>query len=241
MAGVALSAVSSVDDRLLLRRDRRRLGGDPRQQRLAGGPRSGRAAQAAETRRRIIEATRAALTEGPLRSVSLEQIAERAGVCRSTLHLIFGTRATLLLAVAEDLLGRGDFARLTRAARRRDARHALRRSLALAARLYAQEHAVGMALLSLAAVDGDAAPAATRLNQGRAEGMASLARRFKEQGYLAPQVSEGEAADVLWVITSIETFHQLYVGRQLAPAAACRRLLAMAERTLGIAPLTDGR
>jgi len=41
-----------------------------------------------------------------------------------------------------------------------------------------------------------------------------------------------EAADVLWVITSFETFDQLHRGRGLAPADVVKRLIAMAERTL---------
>ena len=50
-------------------------------------------------------------------SVSLPQIAERAGVARSTVYTIFGSREGLMIAVAEDLLERGGFARIGRSCR----------------------------------------------------------------------------------------------------------------------------
>src|SRR4029079_205917 len=121
-----------------------------------------RAASTAETRQRIIEGARSALTEGRLRSVSMDDIARAAGVARSTVNLVFGNRGNLLLAVAEDLLERGNFRDLQRAFMHPDALPALRGSLDVAMQLYAQEHKVGRALLSLAATDGDAAAAAMR-------------------------------------------------------------------------------
>jgi AcrR family transcriptional regulator len=164
----------------------------------------------------------------------MDEIAREAGVARSTVNLVFGNRGNLLLAVADDLLERGGFAELGVAFRHPDAREALRRSMANAAELYAGQHAVGMALLSLAATDGDAAAAARRLNEGRMEGMVDLAERLKQQGYTAPGVSVSEATDILWVITSIETFELLYTGRGLSAIDAGQRLVDMAERGLGI-------
>ena len=41
-----------------------------------------------------------------------------------------------------------------------------------------------------------------------------------------------EATDILWVITSFETFDQLYTGRALSEEETASRLLTMAERAL---------
>ena len=41
-----------------------------------------------------------------------------------------------------------------------------------------------------------------------------------------------EATDILWVITSFETFDQLYTGRALSEEDTAARLVTMAERTL---------
>src|SRR5262245_42323813 len=123
-----------------------------------------RAAAAAATRQRIIETTRRCLTEKPLHNASLDEIAVEAEVARSTIYGIFGSRAGLFQAVADDVLERGGFAELGQAFRQPDVLSALEGSFQVAARFYAAEHAVGQALLSLAAVDRDAAGAAERLN-----------------------------------------------------------------------------
>lgn len=193
-----------------------------------------RAEAAAETRQRIIEATRAALTEGALRSVSLDEIAKRAGVARSTLHLIFGSRKDLMTAVALDALDRGGVESLRRAFAQRDARKALLDSFRTSTAMYAREFAVSNALLSLAATDGDAAEAAKLLDASRRDGMQTIARRLDEQGYLGTGVSRDAAAEMLWVLTSIETFGMLYRGWGMEREQATLRLTDMAQRSLGI-------
>jgi AcrR family transcriptional regulator len=191
-----------------------------------------RAESAADTRRRIIEVTRAQLARAPLENVGLPEIAAEAGVARSTVYTIFGSREGLMVAVAEDLLDRGGFARIGAALRGPDVVRGFEISMDVAMELYSKEHAVGQALLSLAAVDRDASSAAARLNFGRREGMRKLAQRMHDQGVLRDDVTVDEAADVLWVITSFETFEQLYRDRGLTPAQVGERLMAIARRTL---------
>ena len=191
-----------------------------------------RAESAAETRRRIIEVTRDLLTRAPLENVSLPAIAAEAGVARSTVYTIFGSREGLMIAVAEDLLDRGGFARIGQALRGPDVVRAFEISIDVAMELYSQEHAVSQALLSLSAVDRDASSAAARLNFGRRDGMRKLAQRMHDQGVLRDDVTVDEAADVLWLITSFETFEQLYRGRSLTPQQVGERLMAITRRTL---------
>ena len=137
-----------------------------------------------------------------------------------------------MIAVAEDLLERGGFARIGEALRDPDVVRGFERSIEVAMALYSRQRPVGRALLSLAAVDRDASSAAARLNLGRREGMRRLAERMNAQGVLRADVTVDEAADVLWVITSFETFDQLYAGRNLPAATVGARLIAMAKRTL---------
>jgi hypothetical protein len=70
------------------------------------------------------------------------------------------------------------------------------------------------------------------VERGRAEGQSRLARRLADEGHLAADVTVEEAADILWVITSFETFDQLYTGRGLSEADTAARLVTMAERAL---------
>ena len=191
-----------------------------------------RAEAAAETRRRIIDVTREQLARAPLENVGLPEIAAAAGVARSTVYTIFGSREGLMVAVAEDLLDRGGFARIGMALRGPDVVQAFETSIDVAMELYSQEHAVSQALLSLSAVDRDASSAAARLNFGRRGGMQKLAERMRDQGVLRDDVTVDEAADILWIITSFETFEQLYRGRGLTPKQVGERLMAITRRTL---------
>jgi hypothetical protein len=70
------------------------------------------------------------------------------------------------------------------------------------------------------------------VERGRAEGQGWLARRLAEEGHLHPDVTVEQAADILWVITSFETFDQLYTGRGLSEKETAARLVMMAERSL---------
>ena len=61
---------------------------------------------------------------------------------------------------------------------------------------------------------------------------ARLARRLAEEGQLHPEITVEQATDILWVITSFETFDQLYTGRGLSEEDTAARLVTMAERSL---------
>ena len=172
------------------------------------------------------------LTRAPLENVSVPAIAAEAEVARSTIYTIFGSREGLMVAVAEDVLERGGFARIGQALRGPDVVQAFATSIEVAMDLYSQEHAVAQALLSLSAVDRDASSAAARLNLGRREGMQKLAQRMRDQGVLRPDLTVNEAADILWIITSYETFDQLYRGRSLTPKQVGERLMTITNATL---------
>ena len=98
--------------------------------------------------------------------------------------------------------------------------------------MYAAEHAPARAILALAAVDADAAQGEARLERGRRAGVADLARRLREQGYLRDDVGDEAAADILWVVTSFQTFDQLFSGRGLPSEVCAERLVWMATRAL---------
>jgi AcrR family transcriptional regulator len=191
-----------------------------------------RAEAALETRHRILEVTREGFARLPIENAGLEEVAKHARVARSTIYKIFGSRQGLMVALAEDLLRRVGFDQLGRAFRNPDPRAALETSLREGARLYAEEHTVARAIVTLGAIDADVAHAAARFEFGRKEGMAALAHRLNEEGYLRPGVSEAEAADILWVVTSLATFSQLYQERGLSVDETADRLIAIATRAV---------
>ena len=191
-----------------------------------------RAESAAQTRERILAAARDSLRNGPLGAVRIDEIARAAGVARSTVYVLFGSRSGLFDALAVDLLERAGFERLGAAFRLPDAREALVESFRVGAEIYASEPDLTRSILTLAATDPDAAAAVRRFEHGRWPGMVALARRLEGQGYLRADLPRTEAAQILWVLTSFATFDQLFRERGLSAGAAYERLRTVAEGTL---------
>jgi AcrR family transcriptional regulator len=191
-----------------------------------------RAASSEETKRRVLAAARTRLEAGPLEALKVEEVARDAGVSRSTVYLLFGSRRGLFEALARWLRDEAGFGRLIEAYGQPDALRAFRDSSREGTRLYAAMPELARALFTLAAIDPDAVGAITALEDGRVPGMRSLAGRLADQGYLRPGVTTREAADVLTVATSFQAFDQLFGVLGLSPDQVTERLRAIVERTL---------
>jgi AcrR family transcriptional regulator len=196
-----------------------------------------RADSAAATRRRVLEAVYRRLREAPSVPVSVDGVAQDAGVARSTVYLVFGSRAGLFDAFGEYLYERAGFDRIVEAVQDPEPREHLRRSLRAASEVYAAERDAARAVYSMGAVDPDAmAGVAQRLEQTRAGGMDYLARRLADAGLLQPGLSRREAADILYAVTGFDTFDLLFTGRGLGADEVAERLIHMAERSLLLDP-----
>jgi AcrR family transcriptional regulator len=192
-----------------------------------------RAESAEQTRRRILDAVYQRLRDAPSEPVSLDGIAQAARVARSTIYLVFGSRAGLFDAFAEDLWERTGLPALTEAVANPDARQHLRGGIRAASTMYAAERDIYRAIHSMAQLDSDSVGGAARkMDQERAGGMAYLARRLDEDGVLRDDITVEEAANVLWMVCSFESFDSLYTGRQLSLDETIDVLITTAERTL---------
>jgi AcrR family transcriptional regulator len=196
-----------------------------------------RAEAAEQTRRRILDAVYQRLGAAPSEPVSLDQVARAAGVARSTIYLIFGSRAGLFDALAADLLERGGFDRVVRAVAHPDAREHLRDGIRGGMQVFAVHRDVYRVLFSTAMLDPDAtAGTVQRMEQRRAGGMAHLAQRLAEQHVLRPDVTVEQAAHLLWLLTSFDSFDLLYTGRGLPTDEVAEVLITTAERSLVVPP-----
>jgi AcrR family transcriptional regulator len=196
-----------------------------------------RAEEAERTRMRIIEAVFARLREAPAQPVAIDRIARMAGVARSTVYAIFGSRSGLFDAVARELSARSGYARLLDAKHQPDARDHLRAGFRAASEMLAANRDLYRALRSMAQLDEKAVGGAvTRMDRERAAGMERLAGRLAEQGVLRQGLSVEDAQHVLWVLTSFESFDSLYAGRGLSTDRTVELLVATAERALYARP-----
>jgi AcrR family transcriptional regulator len=192
-----------------------------------------RAQTAHEPRRRVLDAVYDQLREAPAQPVSVDGIARTAEVARSTVYVIFGSRAGLFDAFAADLLERGGFRRVIDAVADPDPRVTLRDGITGGVHTFAAHREVTRALVSMAALDPDAVGGAMqRSDQRRAKGMMRLARRLARHGLLREGITAKQAADRLWVMTSFDAFDLLYSGRGLSADDVARVLVDVAERSL---------
>jgi AcrR family transcriptional regulator len=196
-----------------------------------------RAEEAERTRMRIIEAVLTRLREAPAEPVSVDRIADMAGVARSTVYAIFGSRSGLFDAVGRELHARSGYARLIEAKHQPDARDHLRAGFLAASEMLAASRDIYRALHSMAQLDEQAVGGAVRRKEEeRTAGMRRLAERLAEQGVLREDLSVEDAEHVLWVLTSFESFDSLYTGRSLSTDRTVELLIDTAERTLYAKP-----
>jgi AcrR family transcriptional regulator len=190
-----------------------------------------RAEAAEQTRRRVLDALYQRLCDAPAEPVSIEKIAATAQVSRSTVYLVFGSRAGLFDAFGDDLRRRGGFDRAIDSASGSDARRGLSDSIRAAVPIFAEHRQVLRVLYSMAALDPQAVGGVVqRMGADRAAGVAQHAERLAEQGALASGITVAEAADLLWAVTGFEFFDQLYTGRSLPADAVADLMVAAAER-----------
>ena len=196
-----------------------------------------RAEEAERTRQRIIEAVFTRLREAPAEPVAIDQIASMAGVARSTVYAIFGSRAGLFDAVGRELIERSGYAKLLEAKHEPDARDHLRSGIRAASEMLAANRDINRALFSMAQLDEQAVGGGVRRREEeRAAGMRRLAGRLAEQGVLRKGLSAKDAEHVLWVLTSFESFDSLYTDRGMTTARAAELLIDTAERALYAKP-----
>lgn len=192
-----------------------------------------RAVAAEQTRRDLLDAVEAQLRASPTTSMSLDAVARSAGVARSTVYAVFGSRAGLFNAFGADILDRAGFDQVVASTRMSDARASLRAGIRATVALYAAQRDVLRALHAMALLDPDAYSGAVQpIEENRAGGMAHLARRLATVGELRPDVDEAEAADLLWLVTGFDAFDVLHTQRGLTPEVITERLTAVAERTI---------
>jgi AcrR family transcriptional regulator len=192
-----------------------------------------RAEAAEQTRRRILDALYERLREAPSEPVSVDQVARMAGVARSTVYVIFGSRAGLFDALGADMFERAGLERLVEAVADPDARQGMRGGLRTGAQMFAVNRDVLRALHSMAQLDEEAVGGAIqRIEERRARGMIRLARRLARQKALRPDVDTKFAAHLLWVLASFDTFDALYTDRGLSVDEVGDILVATAERSL---------
>ena len=200
-----------------------------------------RAEAAEKNRQGILDTLYERLRTAPVQPVSVDEIARRARVSRSTIYLVFGSRSGLFDALTDRLLKGAGYDRIEEAARHPDALQTLRGGLEGGVRMYAAHRDVLRVLYATGKLDPDGAGRAiARSERRRFQSMGWLANRLHEQERLRSDITPDHAAHVIWLLASFDAYDQLAAGRGLDPEEVTRLLTRTAEHTLLRAPPRHG-
>lgn len=193
-----------------------------------------RAQSAEQTRRRIIEAAREVLTEPGAGAASLEEVAKRAGVTRATVYAKFANKRELLLTVVNEGLDRANVQRVRKALQHPDAATAIRSALRASMQFWESERRLFSRVKALAAQDPQAAEIDELKERVRRGHIQNVTHRLAEQGRLRPDLSERDAAALLLMLTSFETYTQL----RLREGSSLERTVALLTHVLDTSVLS---
>ena len=200
-----------------------------------------REAQAAETRRLILDAARSLFEEGGYAATAVPSIAAAAGVAVKTVYLAFESKAGLLRAVWEARLGGQEEA--TPVLERRWMRelteeaHPAAKLRLLAAQSRRVKTATGPLLeviRTAAATDPDIATLWQDIETKLLRVQRAVVDQLDALHALRPSLEAGEATDILWTLNHPTVWHLLVRERRWSPAryeqwlheSFCAQLLA---------------
>src|SRR5487761_655199 len=206
----------------------------PRPYRL--GPRQ---AAGDETRARMLAAARELLVATDPGRFSIDAVAQRADVSRATVYYQFRSKLGLLEALFDSVGATGGMAGLADAFRLPDPPAELDAYIAVFGRFWGSDRLLHRRLRGLAALDPDLAEALAARQEWRRRGAATLVSRFADQFGYPPAELQADATDLLFTVTSFETFDAL-AGTEKTPEAAVPLIqhLARAAVSLPARPAT---
>jgi AcrR family transcriptional regulator len=179
---------------------------------------SGRVAQALRNRTAILDVAQRQFLERGYAATTVPSIAREAGTSVETVYKAFGGKAELVGAIYErGLIGRQQASVYERSDAMREQetnpQQILRDWAGFIAELGPDVSPIRLLMRSAAEVDPEIAKVLEKSDRERLERMRHNARFLAKRGYLRPDVTTAEAADLLWMCTSAE-FFELLVQRR---------------------------
>ena len=183
------------------------------------------------TRARILKAARAVLIAGGAAEFSLEAVARRARVTRATVYQRFGSRPKLLEALFDELARLGGMWDLAEAFRQPNPGEALARFVATFGRFWTTHRPLHQRLQALGALDPELGRTLRARQEWRRQGLREIVRRLRDRAGDRNARALDETIDVLFTLTSFQTFDTL-AGPNRSPADVAPAVLRLARRVL---------
>jgi AcrR family transcriptional regulator len=169
-----------------------------------------RQAATEKTRARIISAARELLMESSgYARFSIDAVARQADVARMTIYHQFGSKIGLLEALCDSLAASGGMQQMATAFKQSEPLDALKEYLLVFARFWNADRLVMRRLRALAALDPDFEHVIRTRDEWRRRGVRVLAERLAERDCLSHDEALEKAVDMLFTLSSFETFDTL--------------------------------
>jgi len=183
----------------------------------------------ADTRDAILDAARNLFEVDGYQAVGLEAVAKKAGVSRQAIYLHFDSRAALLQALHERVNAQDVAPAMERVWRQDTALDALDAFITASAKIVPKIIGIANALEAPRRVDAVVEATWEVPKEGRYADCWRMAEWLKHEGELASGTTAREAADVLFMMTSIRSFEALVISQHWSP----QRWTRWVRRTLG--------
>lgn len=182
---------------------------------------SRRLAQARETRLAVIDAAKTVFVERGYPSATIEAIADSAGVPLPTVYRLFGSKRALLTAVLDTAFGGddepiafGDRPEVRAALGETDPRKLVAAFAHIARELMDRASAIQHVLATAAHVDPDAAELLNEIRRQRRVGQQRIVAALVKLDAIDPDLSRGDATDIVYAAMSPEVHRLLTVERR---------------------------
>src|SRR3984893_5696865 len=169
-----------------------------------------RKAASDQTRTRILDAARTLLmAPDGFSNFSIETVARQADVARMTVYHQFGSKLGLLEALCDSLAASGGMEQLANAFRQGEPLDALNQYILIFGRFWDEDRLVMRRLRALAALDPDFEQVIRTRDGWRRKGVGVITQRIVEKQMPVSSKTLDEIVDVLFTLTSFETFDML--------------------------------
>ena len=186
-----------------------------------------RRVQIDDSRRKIIDAARALLTESTsYTTFTVDAVAKKADVARATIYYQFESKIGLIEAVCDALAEDGQMSELASAFMNPDPIEALTIFIACFARFWNSDRLVMRRLRSLARLEQEVGGVISDRDERRRSGLVVLVERLSDQHFLT--VEPDRAVQILFTLTSFESFDSL-AADNMSMTEVEGEILAMAE------------
>jgi TetR/AcrR family transcriptional regulator of autoinduction and epiphytic fitness len=171
--------------------------------------------RAAETRRLLAASARRLFLERGYVATTIEAIAADAGLAVQTFYAVFGSKKAVLLSLLDEGEEAAEFSELmNRLHALSDAREQLRLIVHFNVRLFGQLADLFQIRRTAGAAEPDIAAVERAGSERRRVGQSAFVREWAGHGELRPGLSESEAADTLWALTSPDAYRLFVVERR---------------------------